>query len=223
MSQDPPTEAFDPRAADAPTVAFNQPAPQRPGGPPPQGPSHGRAGGTPNRSRTLIIVLSIIGGLLLVAVAVVLTLLITGKLGTSQPAPLPSTSASGTPSASPSQEPSASPSPSPSKSPNTSPSASPPPAQASPTFVTFSPANNTSVGCTSDSAVTVTFTWTSAGASEAAIGVGTTNAFAQPYQAGLPPSGTFDLDYQCTVASQIYTVSIKGSGGQTNRTITLTK
>ena len=213
MSQDQPTEAFDPRAADAPTVAFNQPVPQRNGGGPPQEPE--------KKSRTLLIVLSIIGGLLLIALAIILTLLISGKLTPNQPTPLPSTSPSDTPSASPSSSPS--PSPSPSTAPSTAPSASPPPVATGPAFVTFSPANNTSVGCTSNSAVTVTFTWSSTGATEAAIGVGTPDAFAKPYQSGLPPSGTFDLDYQCSEASQTYTVSIKGPGGQTNRTITLTK
>lgn len=78
------------------------------------------------------------------------------------------------------------------------------------------------MGCSGDSGqVLVTFTWTSTGANEAAIGVATSDAFAGPFQTGLPPSGSFDLNYQCSNESQIYTVSIRGNSGQTNKSITL--
>ena len=202
---------------DTPTVRFEQTPDAE------SGDSGGRGGDGGKTSKTLIVVLSIIGGILLIAVVVLLTLLFSRGFPGSAPAAMPSESAgpSETPSASPSETPSSTPSASPSESASPSPSTSPP--TTGPVFTSFSPANNTSVGCTSDSGqVPLTFTWASTGATEAAIGVGTTDAFAGAYETGLPPSGTYtDISYQCSEASQIYTVSIRGTSGQTNKTVTL--
>lgn len=202
---------------DTPTVRFEQTPDAE------SGDSGGRGGDGGKTSKTLIVVLSIIGGILLIAVVVLLTLLFSRGFPGAAPAAMPSESAgpSETPSASPSETPSSTPSASPSESASPSPSTSPP--TTGPVFTSFSPANNTSVGCTSDSGqVSLTFTWASTGATEAAIGVGTTDAFAGAYETGLPPSGTYtDISYQCSEASQIYTVSIRGTSGQTNKTVTL--
>lgn len=207
MSDDTPTERFE--------------APTAPGAGDPDG-----TGGEKKKSKLLILILSVVGGLLLIAVVVLLTLLFSRGLGSPSADPVSDVSTS--PSASPSDSPSASPSAPPSETPSASPSASPssapppPPTTTGPVFTSFSPANNKSIGCTNDTdQIPVTFTWASTGASEAAIGVATTDAFAGPYATGLPPSGSYELNYQCSNASQIYTVSIRGTSGQTNKTITL--
>ncbi|MBX3087397.1 MAG: hypothetical protein KF742_02820 [Cryobacterium sp.] len=182
-----------------------------------------------DRSKTLVIVLAIIGVILLVAVAALLTLIFSGALN--QPAQQPgavetpqsqSPSPSDEPSETPSETPSSSPSESPSSTPSPSATQSNPPVATGPVFNSFSPANNKSVGCTNDSdSIPVTFTWTSTGANEAAIGVGTYDAFAGAYETGLPASGSYVLNYQCSNATQIYTVSIRGNSGQANKSITL--
>lgn len=210
MSDDTPTERFE--ASGAPATVGD---------------------GDKKKSKLLILILSIVGGLLLIAVVVLLTLLFSRGIGGPSAEPVsdvssgPSASSSETPSASPSASPSEIPSATPSESPSASPSSAPPPPPppppaTGPVFTAFSPANNSSVGCSSDSGPkAVTFSWTSTGANEAAIGVGTMDAFAGPYETGLPPSGSYELNYQCDQASQIYTVSIRGTSGQTNKTITL--
>lgn len=192
--------------------------------------SASQPGGSGGR-RALIIILSIIAGLLLIAFTVVLTLLLLGQGAQNDPVVEPSTSVSVSPSASPSLEPSAEPGAEPSAEPSEEPEETsappapppPPPPATGPVFTSFSPANNSSVGCPDDSSqVPLTFTWASTGATEAAIGVGTTDAFAGAYETGLPPSGSYtNLNYQCSNASQTYTVSIRGTSGQTNKTITL--
>lgn len=183
--------------------------------------------------RTLLVVVSVIAGVLLLAVTVLLTLLLSGLGKTNEqalPSVTPSPSEYGEPSASPSAsaepegsastEPSATPSES--SAPPAPPPPPPPPVATGPTFTSFSPANNKSVGCSaSDGSVPVTFTWASTGANEAAISIGGNDAFTEPYLTGLPPSGSEVINYQCSNASYIYTVSIRGTSGQTNKTITL--
>lgn len=182
-------------------------------------------------SRTALIVVSIIAGILLLAVTVLLTLFLSG-LGKTDEQPAPSLDPSPSASVEPSESPSASAEPegeasaAPSEQPTettTPPAPPPPPPPATgPVFTAFSPANNKSVGCSSSGdSVPVTFTWTSTGANEAAFGVGTTDAFAGPLETGLPASGSYTWNYQCGNATQLYTVSIKGASGQTNKTITL--
>lgn len=207
MSQDQPTESFDPRAADAPTVRFNQQS-EPPEGPPPE----------KGRSRTLLIVLSIIGGLLLLAVVVLVTLLLArGTNGTGDVLP----SASPSPSESVSPSPSASESPSPSPSPSASPSPSPS-AQASPTFATFTAPS--AAGCTSaNPSSQITFTWSSSNATMAWFGVHTTNAKAAHYES-VPTTTTYTFDYQCSVDSEFFTVTLEdASGNLTHKTVTVTK
>ncbi|MHB1171735.1 MAG: hypothetical protein ACYCZY_04435 [Lacisediminihabitans sp.] len=78
------------------------------------------------------------------------------------------------------------------------------------------------MNCTSSPSggVPATFTWASRGATRAAIGVGTTNAFTGKFD-DVPTSGTYTLDYQCSDDQQIYTVSIEGPSGQTHHTVKL--
>lgn len=202
MSDDTPTERFTPPA---PAVEPGTAAATR---------------NTKTRSKVAITTLAVVGGALLIIVVVLLTLLFARGTGGVDPEP----SNGATPDVAASQTPSESPNEAPTTAPSTPPNPSSPPVSTGPVFESFSPSNNSSVGCDSDSgSIPVTFTWSSTGATEAAIGVGTSDAFAAPYQTGLPPSGSFDLDYQCSVSSQTYTVSIRGLTGQTNKTILLTR
>lgn len=211
---------------DTPTVPYSTPNPAGPPASLPPGPPHG---GNAGRSRLLILILSIIGGLLLIAVVVLLTLMFARGAGGDGPDPDVNSSPSTSPEVSPSETPSTEPSDEPGEStePSEEPSESappppPPPVATGPTFTSFSPANNKSAGCPdTSSGVPVTFTWSSTGAAEAAIGVATNDAFAAPYETGLPPSGSYELNYQCSNATQTYTVSIRGESGQTNKTVTL--
>ncbi|MEO7544823.1 MAG: hypothetical protein ABIT21_00775 [Terrimesophilobacter sp.] len=207
MSDDTPTELFTPPTApDEPSASAT-------------------SAGTPQRSKTLIIALAVMGGLLLIAVVALLALLF--ARGTDGASPAPSISTSPTPEVTaietPIASPSATPSTTPTQAPTTPPSPNPPPVITGPVFNSFSPKDNSSVGCTGNSGdLPLTFTWTSTGASEAAIGVQTYDAFAGPYETGLPASGSYTgLSYNCSQATQFYTVSIRGVSGQTNKTITL--
>lgn len=210
MSDDTPTQAFDPHAADAPTERFVQPAAVSAGGPPPKDPG--------KKSKAMIIALSITGGLLLIAVVVLLTLLFARGFGGSPGAtPEVSTSPSASSSVSPSASPSASPSPS------AEPSAAPsPPPPAGPTFATFtapSAATCTSANPTSQ----ITFSWSSTDATRAWFGVHTTNAKAAPFEE-VPTTATYTFDYQCSNDSEFYTVTLEDAGGNlTHKTVTITK
>jgi hypothetical protein len=68
---------------------------------------------------------------------------------------------------------------------------------------------------------TVSFSWTSTGGDEAWFGIATTDAKAAPWSmVGLNDS--ISVDYQCGNASEIYTVTVSGAGGDTSKTITVT-
>ncbi|HEY9497543.1 MAG TPA: hypothetical protein VIQ78_00780 [Terrimesophilobacter sp.] len=210
MSDDTPTQAFDPHAADAPTERFAQPAAPGTSGTPPRNPE--------KKSKTMIILLSVIGGLLLVAVIVLLTLLFARGFG-GPPAPTPDVSSSPSASALPSPSASPSVSPSPSATPSTAPSPQPP---AGPTFATFtapSAATCTDANPTSQ----ITFTWSSTNAVKAWFGVHTTNAKAAPFEE-VPTTASYTFDYQCSNASEFYTVTLEdASGNLTHKTVTITK
>ncbi|MET0992163.1 MAG: hypothetical protein ABWX66_07190, partial [Lacisediminihabitans sp.] len=99
-----------------------------------------------------------------------------------------------------------------------------PPAPSNPTFATFSA--QSSAGCSSDSGdVALTFTWGSTDAKTAYIGVGTTDAKQNPYASNLPPTDTYtELNYDCSLESQVYTVTLENAAGlTTNRTVTITR
>jgi hypothetical protein len=211
----PGADVFDPLFPAGPQVAQPAPATQamRPGTPPTE----------PPQSRRTLVILIVVGAVLLVAILVLVLLLLTRTIGggaAASTSPSPSVSTSASPSPSPSITPSASPSPSPSPSPTQT----TPPAPANPTFASFSA--QSSAGCSSNSGeVALTFTWGSTDAKTAYIGVGTTNAKQDPYAGNLPPTDTYtDLTYDCTQASQVYTVTLENAAGLiTNRTVTITR
>ena len=157
-------------------------------------------------------------GLLAFAVVVLLILLFL------RPA-APAADATATPSPSPTAAPTASATPPPAEptvepAPPTS-EAAPPPA-AGPVFTSFAvePATaDCSGGATS---VPLVFSWASEDATEAWIGVATTNAQAAPYESvPTTASGYSNLAYQCSEARQVYTVTISGLSGVTHHSVTI--
>lgn len=167
-------------------------------------------------SRAMLYTLIGVGAALLIAVVIVVIMLL--SRGSDVPTPVPTTS--GSPSASPSASPSPSPLPSLTESPEPEPE---PPATVGPTFDSFTapPAAGCAEG---DTAKPLTFSWSSSNAQTAYIGVATTDAKAAPYEAGLPPVDTYTLDYQCSQASQVYTVTLEDADGNlAHQTVTITK
>lgn len=173
-------------------------------------------GGTvpPKKNRTLLYWLIGIGAVLLIAVIVLLVLLFTP--GDDEPEP--SASATPTPSATPSEQPS------PSAEPSQEPSPTPTQAPAGPTFATFSAPTNANCQEGDDEAP-LSFSWSSDDAVRAYLGVGTQNAAINPTVSDLPPTATYtDLPYDCSVASQVYTVTLEDEAGAlASRTVTITQ
>jgi len=186
-----------------------------PGGRPPAGAPGGTGGTPPKNPRTLMWWLIGAGAVLLVAVIVLLVMLLGngGDGGDEAPVATSSPPASETPSPTPSATPEPEPTP--------TPTAAPAP---SPTFATFSaPA---SAGCQEgDDEAPLTFSWSSTDAVRAYLGVGTQNAALNPTVSDLEPTATYtDLPYDCSVASQVYTVTLEdASGGLASKTVTITR
>lgn len=66
----------------------------------------------------------------------------------------------------------------------------------------------------------VTVRWSTSGGTQAWFGIGTTDAEAAPYSEE-PLSGSVTVDYPCTTASQLYTMTVKGPGGKSSRSVTV--
>lgn len=238
MSNDQPTERFDAQSGDAPTKRFEAQSGDTPterfepaGGGTAGG---GTAGGTTppgsgesptpfsepeGKSRTLLIILTIVGGLLLIALVIALTLMAIRGSGDSVPvatSPTPSVSESESPSPEPSESETEEP------APEAEPTTAPPPPAASPSFATFSAPE--SAMCTSANPTSqLTFSWSSADAVRAWIGVRTTNAKAEPFEE-VPTTATYTIDYQCSNDSEVYTVTLEDSAGTlTHKSVTVTK
>jgi hypothetical protein len=206
---EPPTERMP--VAGVPAASNAAPPAVPPPGPPPTDGS--------GRSRALLFWLIGVGAALLVAVVVVLVLLL-GR-NDDQPAVAPTGTASATPSETPSGTPSAPPSETPSATPGSTPTST---AQPGPTFDSF--AAPTSAECEDgDDDAPLEFSWSSADAVRAFIGVGTTDAAANPTESNLPPVFTYSgLDYPCDLESQVYTVTLENAAGeQTSETVTITR
>ncbi|MBH0009065.1 hypothetical protein [Salinibacterium sp. SWN1162] len=224
---DAPTKRFDAQGSDAPTVRF-EPAGGMPTGAAGGGPVPPGSGEPPTpfsepegKSRTLLIILAIVGGLLLIALVIALTLMATRGSGDSVPvatSPTPSTTASESPSPEPSET-----EPEPEESaPEPEPTTAPPPPAESPSFATFSAPE--SAMCTAANPTSqLTFSWSSTDAVAAWIGVATTNAKAAPYEE-VPTTATYTIDYQCSNDSEVYTVTLEDSvGNLAHETVTVTK
>ena len=198
--------AAQPRPSAQPAAAA-RPAPSVP----PAGPT------PPKNNRTLLYWLIGIGAVLLVAVIALLVWLFAGDgAGDAQPTATP------TPSATPAETPTPIPTPEPTQTPTPTPEPTETPV--TPTFATFSAP--TSANCEEgDDDAPLSFSWSSSDAVRAYLGVGTQNAAINPTVSDLPPTATYtDLDYDCSVASQVYTVTLEDElGSLASRSVTITK
>jgi hypothetical protein len=136
-------------------------------------------------------------------------------------APAPAASSSPTASAEPAPEPEPSETEAP---PEPEPAPTTPPAQAGPTFATFSAPSSAQCAEGEDNAP-LSFSWSSDTAVRAYLGVGTQNAALNPTVSDLPPTATYDdLEFDCAVASQVYTVTLEDElGTLASRTVTVTR
>lgn len=200
---------------DTPTVPFDSPTSPRESPPDPE----------KGRSRAIIIALSIIGGLLLIAVVVLLTLLLSGRLGAQQPGPSPD----------PSTSPLASQDPIPSDTPSSDPTessaetaepteTSPPPPP--PAIIASYVASPKTVDCSGGGPVPVTFSWSTSGA-KVSFGVGTEFADSQPLETDLPAAHSYQWNYQCGQSGnrQVYSIAVfdNGSNVIARQTVTVTE
>ncbi|MGV8884832.1 MAG: hypothetical protein ACOH1T_04490 [Microbacteriaceae bacterium] len=165
------------------------------------------------KARGLFFALIGVAALLLVAIIVLLIL----SFGPKDNPPVAVPTASPSPSAPPVETPSAEPT-------VTPPPPPPAPEPAGPSFDSFT-APSTSGCVEGESQHPLTFAWSSGNAERAYIGAGTTDAKAGPYESNLPPIYTYsDISYNCSQASQVYTVTLEdGAGLLTNRTVTITR
>lgn len=84
----------------------------------------------------------------------------------------------------------------------------------------------TVAACPDDRASTVplTFSWASEGAERAWIGVGTSDASAQPAaEVDLGTDGFSGLAFACSDADQVFTLTVQGAGGTVSETIAITR
>jgi len=94
-----------------------------------------------------------------------------------------------------------------------------------PAITTFSVSPATAE-CRDDRAGTVplTFAWQSEGAVRAWIGVGTTDASAQPFaEVATTQSAYGDLSFACNTDRKVFTLTVEGDGGRTSRSIVVTR
>ena len=78
--------------------------------------------------------------------------------------------------------------------------------------------------CPDDRASTVplTFSWTTAGAERAWIGIATSDAAAQPAaEVDLTSAGFSELAFACSVADQVFTLTVQAAGGTVSETIAI--
>jgi hypothetical protein len=95
----------------------------------------------------------------------------------------------------------------------------PPDAAAVITSFTVTP---TTVECPDErsGAVALSVSWATEGADRAWIGVGTTDAAAQPFaEVPTAAAGYSDLDFDCGVAQKLFTLTVEADGVRTSRTI----
>ncbi|MGR2751702.1 hypothetical protein [Agromyces arachidis] len=140
--------------------------------------------------------------------------------------PIAAPTASPTPSASPSATPTATASPEPTTTstpvqPTSEPTTEP---VSGPVFTSFSAEPATADCSGGATSVPLVFSWSSEGATEAWIGVGTTDAQAAPYES-VPTSASnySNLAYQCSEESQVYTVTLSGPSGVTHNSVTIVR
>ncbi|MBX9470662.1 hypothetical protein [Microcella sp.] len=209
MSDDTPTERFD-----APT----EPLPEAGT---PEAPAT-KADDDGQKRGMLIALLAIAGAILVALIVLIVVLLSSG--GTNDAGPTPEFTTTESPTPTPTEAESPEPSDEPSEEPSEEPSATaaPPPPPQSPSFATFNGPNKATCPDTSSS-VAITWSWSSSNATGAWFGIGTNNAKAEPFES-VPTTATYTFNYQCSEASQIYTVTLEDSSGRlTHKTVTVTR
>ncbi len=181
------------------------------------------------------IVWGYVGGAALIVAAVVLAWWAIGN-GSTPAAPASSTPSSSTPSSSPAGSDAASsalPS-GPASSPTGPPAdgdapgsvGAPGPAESTAPVIAAFAVSTTVAECADDRSATVplAFTWTATGADEAWIGVGTTDASVVPSAAvPLSSDGYTELAFACGDEEQLYTLTVRGSGGTTSSSVLVTR
>lgn len=203
MSDETPTERFEPptaplpqnAATDAGAVTTEKEGPDR---------------------RMLIALIAIAAAILIALIVLIVVLVGNAGSNTAQPTPEITASESETPTPTPTETES----PEPSVEPSTEPSATaaPPPPPQSPSFATFTGPNRADCPDTSSS-VAITWSWSSTNAVNAWFGIGTNNAKAEPFES-VPTTATYTFNYQCSEASQRYTVTLEDSAGRlTHKTV----
>lgn len=215
MSDDTPTQRFD-VGGDAPTERFAAPTAETPT---PETPRP-----EDRTSRRLIIILSIIGGVLLLALIAVLVVLLTRGSGT--PVAPPTASTSVTPTADAATPTSSTPSATPSATPSTEPGPPapppPPPPSTDPAVDSFT-INPGIVDCSGKTAVVITLQWSTSNANAVYFGVDTPDASVGPFFGdSLPASGNSTNDfpssyrpfeYTCGNGSHVYTITAVSADG----------
>lgn len=172
------------------------------------------------QKRGMLIALLAIAGAILVALIVLIVVLL-GDGGADDAGPAPEFTTTESPSPTPTETESPEPSDEPSEEPSAT-AAPPPPPPQSPSFATFSGPNQAACADTSSS-VAITWSWSSSNATGAWFGIGTQNAKAEPFES-VPTTATYTFNYQCSEASQIYTVTLEDSSGRlTHKTVTVTR
>lgn len=194
MSDDTPTERFEPPTAPLPAAGATTTTE-----PPEEG-----------RKRGMLIALIAIATAILLALIVLIVVLV-GNAGSPEASPAPTATLSESPSPTPEETESPEPSDEPSAEPSATTPPPPPPPQ-SPSFATFSGADRATCPDTS-SAVAITWSWSSTNAVRAWFGIGTTDARAEPFES-VPTTVTYTFNYQCSEPSQIYTVTLEDSAGR---------
>lgn len=139
--------------------------------------------------------------------------------------------ASGTDAASPSSpgstSPAASPTPMASASARADPATEPAPttAPAAPrgaTAITSFSVSPTTVECNDErtAPVPLSFSWVTTGAERVWIGVGTTDAAAQPFaEVATDASGYSDITFDCSALQKVFTLTVEAGGVRTSRTV----
>ncbi len=194
MSDDTPTEHFEPPTAPLPAADGALASTEAP---------------EEGRKRGMLIALIAIAAAILLALIVLIVVLV-GNAGSPEASPAPTATLSESPSPTPEETER----PEPSDEPSASPSATtpPPPPPQSPSFATFTGPDRATCPDTS-SAVAITWSWSSTNAVSAWFGIGTNNAKAEPFES-VPTTATYTFTYQCSEASQLYTVTLEDASGR---------
>ncbi len=216
MSDDTPTQRFEPEGSDTPTQRFETPT----------GAGASEEVVEERKSRKLMIILGSIGGALLLAVIILLIFLLVkpfGGGGSPTGSPTPTRSGSASPTATQSSTPTPTPTPTPTQT-------TAPPPDTSTTINAFD--GQDSISCNNSAPVepdyTLYFEWSTSNATQVFFGVGTTDAEAGPLYPNLPASGNSQNDFPgavafpCYAESQIFTLTAIGTNGQkVSETITV--